>query len=157
MDPNCPSLLIFRGHLKTHSGRRAEGMKDYSKALELDPLEPTATSLRAIGVVVLGDIEGGLKEIEDKRDTFKWHGVFNYNAACAYGQAIICTKANPDNLEQIAAWKEKALAYLDHCAENAFFEGMATMDSDTDLAPLYEHEKFRQIHEKVKRRLKISN
>lgn len=153
IDPNCPNLFIFRGHLKTHSGRRAEGMKDYAKALELDPLEPVATSLHAIGIVVLGDIEGGLKEIEDKRETFKWHGVFNYNAACAYGQAIICTKPTPENVEQIADWKFKALDYIDHCVEHASFSGMRTMDEDPDLAPIADHPRFLAALKRVKEKI----
>jgi tetratricopeptide (TPR) repeat protein len=150
VDPWCPEIYISRGHMKTHDNRRAEGIKDFDKALELDPYHPIATSLKAIGVVVLGDADGGLKMIEDNRDRFKWDSIFNYNAACAYGQAIQTTPPNADNLSQIAAWKQKAMDYLTHCVTTVPFDGLAEMDEDTDLTPLYDLPRFKKLMEQLK-------
>ncbi|MFK7819246.1 MAG: HEAT repeat domain-containing protein [Planctomycetaceae bacterium] len=150
VDPWCPEIYISRGHMKTHDNRRAEGIKDFDKALELDPYHPIATSLKAIGVVVLGDPDAGLSMIEDNRERFRWDSIFNYNAACAYGQAIQTTPNKSENLEQIAQWQNKALGYLDRCVNHVPFDGLADMDSDPDLKPLYSLPRFKELMEQLK-------
>lgn len=158
LDPTLPQTYVSRGHMKTHNGRRAEGVVDFDRALEIDPLHPIATSLKGISMVVLGDVDGGLRMIEDNRETFKWDQVFNYNAACAYGQAIKNTKPTAENLEKISRWKTSGIEYLALCVDKLHFgkgipeqqkQDQDLITSDPDLDPFREVESFKELLKRV--------
>lgn len=87
--------------------------------------------------------------VEDNRKTFYYDSLFNYNAACAYGQAIIVTSPSPENLEKIAHWKLKSLEYLEHYANKLtpLQDDGELIRDDPDLAPLRELDRFKRVLE----------
>jgi len=154
-DPGLPEIYIQRGHMKTHNGRRSEGVQDFDLALEIDPLHPIATSLKAIAIVVLGDPEGGLKMVEDNAESFKRDEVFNYNAACAYGQALKTNKATPENLQLRKTWKDRGLHFLEHCVNKLGYAGedrgedARLFQTDPDLDPFRQEDRFKELWKKI--------
>ena len=154
-DPGLPEIYIQRGHMKTHNGRRSEGVQDFDLALEIDPLHPIATSLKAIAIVVLCDPEGGLKMVEDNAETFKRDEVFNYNAACAYGQALKTNKATPETLQLRKTWKDRGLHFLEHCVNKLGYAGedrgedARLFQTDPDLDPFREEDRFKELWKKI--------
>ena len=149
LDPDLPELYVQHGHLLTHSDRRELGVKEFEKALAIDPLHPIATSLRCIAIVVLGDVERGLKEVEYNSEKFNHDQIFNYNAACAYGQAIKRTKATAENVKQIAEWKEQGVKYLELCINELEFDDVKLFKEDPDLDPLRDMPRFRKLLKKL--------
>ena len=154
-DPGLPEIYIQRGHMKTHNGRRSEGVQDFELALDIDPLHPIATSLRAIAIVVLGNPDGGLKAIEDNAETFKRDEVFNYNAACAYGQALKTNKPTPENVVLRKKWRDRGLYFLEHCVNELGYGGEKQSEdaelfkTDPDLDPFRKEERFKKLWEKI--------
>lgn len=155
-DPALPEIYIQRGHMKTHNGRRSEGVQDFDLALEIDPLHPIATSLKAIAIVVLGDPDGGLKMVEENAETFKRDEVFNYNAACAYGQALKTNKPTTDNLAKRKKWRDRGLYFLEHCVNELNYAGenreedAELFQNDPDLDPFRKEDRFKKLWEKVR-------
>lgn len=149
IDGFLPEIYIRRGHLKSHSGRRDQAIADFDLALEIDPLHPIATSLKAIAIVVVRDVDAGLKMVEDNADVFRYDDVFNYNAACAYGQALRVTRPTPENLEKIAAWKSRTLDFLEHCIDELRYDDFKLLKSDPDLDPVRDTDRFRALLQKI--------
>lgn len=149
LDPELPELYVQHGHLLTHTDRRALGVKEFDKALAVDPRHPIATSLKCIAVVVLGDVEEGLSQVEYHQDKFQYDQIFNYNAACAYGQAIKRTKATAENVEQVAEWKLKSVEYLERCINELQFNDVKLFKEDPDLDALRDTPRFKKLLKKL--------
>ena len=149
VDPFLPEAFVRRGHLKMHADRVEEGFADFDRALALDPLHPIATSLRAIGMVVSGDIEGGLKLITDNLDVFRFDEVFVYNAACAYGEAIKLTPATAENQKKINDWKTECLNHLERCINVLHYDDVELLKTDPDLDPVRDTKRFQSLLRKL--------
>jgi len=147
LDPELPEAYSGRGHAFLNKKKIAEARKDFTKAIELDPLSSEAVTGLGICLVQEGQVEGGIKVIEDSRSHLKDEYLFTYNAACVYGRALERTLKLPKSAERdkkAETYRAKSIADLRRSVKLGFPD-LDWMKKDPDLDTLHGTPEFKKI------------
>ncbi len=147
LDSQLPDAYAGRGTAYLNQAKPVEARKDFTKAVGMDDTNSVAVTGLGTVMVFEGDIEEGLKYIEDRRADFKNDVNFYYNAACARSRAIQVLKKDEDadHQKQIQSLQDKAIADLSQ-AKKMGFRDFTWMKKDPDLKVLHDVPGFIRIH-----------
>jgi Flp pilus assembly protein TadD len=124
-----------------------EAGADYRKALELDSSLGLAATGLAVVQVLEGEVDAGIKTLEDARGRVELDALFHYNAACVYGRAAEAaakSPASPARDARLAEHRKAALTDLEKSVKSGF-QDFEWMKQDPDLKPLADDPQFKKL------------
>jgi HEAT repeat protein len=147
IDPELAEAYSGRGHAQLQKKKIAEARKDFAKAIKLESFSSEAVTGLGICLVQEGQVEDGIKIVENARAKMSEDFIFTYNAACVYGRALEHLLKQPHAPEVdklVDDYRGKAIADL-HRSVKLGFPDIDWMRRDTDLDSLHGVPEFDKI------------
>lgn len=151
LDKGMVEAYAGRGNAYLNLKKLKEAKADFDKAVTLDKTNSQAVTGQAIVMVMQGDVDKGIKHIEDAKPKLtklkSSESMLAYNTACVYGRAMeqLQKSKKPDEVKaKVAECRKKALGELKLAVEKGYRD-FAAMQKDPDLKPLHKLPEFKKV------------
>jgi tetratricopeptide (TPR) repeat protein len=157
-------LYQHRGWAHFFSDARKLALRDFSKAIELDPVAGDAYIGRGLARVMLGDYRGAIADAEAALQRKPDAPEMMHNIACIFAQAVARAEANreADHQASVEDFRCRALEavrqtlnMLQPEERPAFWRDKVL--SDEALGPIRADARFKQLQEEIVRPLRSAN